>query len=214
MKEVAQYHKKSRDEYKEALVALHNKQEISNKVIKSLQAENDELKNIIEKNSLDKSSQVQKLLEKIDDIQRINNEKKNIMENLEKEQEKAKAKFKELQQQNKDLNLKLETVQNVQDEPTNLSEELGILDPRAHNVSPAGEPDDTFFQKTTHVKSHDANFNGETLVKKIWKLNKFQLKKSINSQKLKLASDILQLKEKEFSENKRCACKRFCGIHH
>ena len=89
-----------------------------------------------------------------------------------------------------------------------------ILDPRAHNVSPAGEPDDTFFQKTTHVKSHDANFNGETLVKKIWKLNKFQLKKSINSQKLKLNSDILQLKEKEFSENKRCACKRFCGINH
>ena len=38
-----------------------------------------------------------------------------------------------------------QTVQNVQDEPTNLSEELGILDSRAHNVSPAGEPGDTVF---------------------------------------------------------------------
>ena len=57
------------------------------------------------------------------------------------------------------LNLKLETVQIVQDEPTNLSEELGILDSRAHHVSPAGEPGDTVFQKTTHEVDKDTDFD-------------------------------------------------------
>ena len=88
---------------------------------------------------------------------------------------------------------------------THLSDELGIVDPRAHNVSPVFEP--------YNFKSHDVN-NGDTLVKKIWKLKQIQLEKSISSQKLKLTSDLLLLKEKEFSRSVICACRTFCRITH
>ena len=40
-----------------------------------------------------------------------------------------------------------------------MSEELGILDSRAHNVSPAGEPGDTVYQKTTHEVDKDTDFD-------------------------------------------------------
>ena len=88
----------------------------------------------------------------------------------------------------------------------NLSDELGIADPRALNVSPAFEP--------SSLNNHDVKYHGNTLVKKIWKLKQIQLEKSINSQKLKLTSDLLQLKEKEFCGSVNCACRTFCRITH
>ena len=57
-------------------------------------------------------------------------------------------------------------------------------------------------------------FHEKTLVKKIWKLKEMQLEQSIKSEKLKLASDILNLKENEASRNKLCTCKTFCIIVH
>jgi hypothetical protein len=79
-----------------------------------------------------------------------------------------------------------------------LSDELGILDKRSHNVSPVSDASDV----DTNLKKHNEKIHGVSLVKKIWKLKELQLGQSKNSQKLKLASDILNLKEKEASRNK------------
>ena len=104
--------------------------------------------------------------------------------------------------------LKDENAENANEKEyeTNLSDELGIADPRAHNASPVFEP--------SNLKNHDLKYHGDTLVNKIWKLKQIQLEKSINSQKLKLTSDLLQLKENEFSGSVNCACRTFCRITH
>ena len=75
-----------------------------------------------------------------------------------------------------------------------------------HNVSPAFEQ--------TNLKDHHKKYHGDTLMKKIWKLKQIQLENSINSQKLKLTSDLLQLKENELSGSLMCACKTYCRITH
>ena len=66
----------------------------------------------------------------------------------------------------------------------------------------------------SELKKHNEKNHSVSLVKKIWKLKELQLGQSKISQKLKLASDILNLKEKEASRNQLCTCKTFCRIVH
>ena len=86
---------------------------------------------------------------------------------------------------------------------------MSILDPRQYNVSPvnnSGEKHD--------FRNQEKKVNSDNLVKTIWKLKEVQLEREINLQKLKLSSDILQLKEKEADESQLCACRSFCRIFH
>ena len=212
IQEVSKY-KKMLIESKEASAIMRKKFEVANNLIKTLQMDNCSLEKKLEdqiKNN-EKSVDVSKLVEEIENIQKINREKEEIIENIENEKEVLQSKLVKIEQENDTL---LKKMENEKEDVQNLSDELGILDPHSHNVSPTCEPCDELFEKTTNVKSHDTNYHDGSLVKKIWKLKVLQLEKSINSQKLKIASNIIQLKEKEVSENRKCACKRFCRIVH
>ena len=101
-----------------------------------------------------------------------------------------------------DINIELEQ---------NLGDELGILDPRQHNVSHECEEKSI---KKDDLKKHNENIVCDSLAKQSWKLKELQLKREINFQKLKIASDILYLKEKEVGESQVCACRSFCRIFH
>ena len=262
IKDISEYHKKSRDEHKEALATNAKKMAISNHLIKSLQSENLILKRDLEKKNSEECGEIQKLFEEIEALKKTNKEKEANLENCEKEIVQTKSKYEELDKQNSDLYEKLRSVkhekedtkklsdqllektnlvqklneqqedtladlvkekehleqQNEQlkeqivkniteiDQEQTLSDELGVFDPRAHNVSPA-------FQQT-NLREHHTNDHENTLVKKIWRLKQVQLEKSIDSQKLKLTSDLLQLKEKELFGSVICACKTFCRITH
>ena len=47
-----------------------------------------------------------------------------------------------------------------------------------------------------------------------WKLQEMDIERKINAQKLKLTSDLFELKKKEFTEDRKCKCKGFCRIYH
>ena len=58
IKDVSNYHKKAREEYKDALATWEKKKDISNKLMKTLQNENATLKNRLEENSSSNFSEV------------------------------------------------------------------------------------------------------------------------------------------------------------
>ena len=187
------------------LNSMEKKKEISDKLLRTVQTDNVALKAKLE-NTVGKISDVDRLLEDIELIKKINKEKEDTLEEIIKENRTLKENLVNLEKETEAL--KEEDAENANEKAyeINLSDELGIADPRALNVSPAFEP--------SSLNNHDVKYHGNTLVKKIWKLKQIQLEKSINSQKLKLTSDLLQLKEKEFSGSVNCACRTFCRITH
>ena len=74
-----------------------------------------------------------------------------------------------------------------------LGAELGMTNPRLHNVSPASDQCDIDFKREENMKTHEQNYHGKEITKKIWKLKEQQLDQTINSRNLKLASEILHL---------------------
>ena len=104
-----------------------------------------------------------------------------------------KEKLSELE---KDLKEKIEAKEIEKEESKSLSEELGIVDPRSQNVSVECDPSSS--------------------LKKIfkWKLKEMELEEKINSQRLKLTSDLFEVKKKEAFVDKTCNSKRFCRINH
>ena len=120
-------------------------------------------------------------MEDIELIKKINKEKEDTLEEIIKENRTLKENLVNLEKETEAL--KEEDAENANEKAyeINLSDELGIADPRALNVSPAFE--------ASSLNNHDVKYHGNTLVKKIWKLKQTQLEKSINSQKLKLTSD-------------------------
>ena len=213
--EALEYKKKlEKTEFK--LNSMEKKKEISDKLIKTLQIENSTFKEKLKDRVYNKSKSVEvdRLLEEIELIQKENKEKEDALSHVVKEKEMLQEDLLKLEKEKETLKEQLDSKDTETEHVQNLSDELGILDPHSHNVSPACKPCDEVFEKTNDVKSHDTNHHGGSLVKKIWKLKVLQLEKSINSQKLKIASNIIQLKEKEVSENRKCACKRFCRIVH
>ena len=157
------------------------------------------------KDTESKSSDVDSLLEDIEELKKINKEKEDTLAKIVEENQNLKENLCHLEKETEAL--KEENTKNdVEEYETNLSDELGIVDPRAHNASPAFDP--------PNLKSHDENNHGDIFVKKIWKLKELQLERSINSQKLKLTSDLLILKENELSRSENCACRTLCRITH
>ena len=130
-----------------------------------------------------------------------------IFSDVVKQNQNLKENLFQLEQEKEALRVENAKADVEEEYETSLSDELGIADPRLHNASPVPEP--------PSFKSHDSlNNHGDSLVKKISKLKQIQLEKSINSKKLKLTSDLLFLKEKEFSRSENCACRTFCRITH
>ena len=180
------------------------KDEIIFKVKKELENKERRL-NVYEEDTFNKSVDVDRLLEEIILIKKLNKEKEDTLAIVVKENESLQENLALLEKETEKL--KTDVAINDQDEfEQNLSDELGILDPRALNVSPACEQ--------SNVKNHDVNHHRESLVKKIWKLKQMQLEKSINLQKFNLTSNILQLKEREFPGSEICSCKGYCRILH
>ena len=135
------------------------------------------LKKKLKEAKFKESNDVDKLLEDIEQIKKINREKEDTLAEIVKENQNLKENLSHLEKETEAL--KEENANNYVEKEyeTHLSDELGIVDPRAHNVSPVFEP--------YNFKSHDVNI-GDTLVKKIWKLKQIQLEKSISSQKVKV----------------------------
>ena len=69
LNEVSNYHKKARNEHKEELFQMAKKKEVSDKVIKDLQTENNNFKTEIEKIGL------KQLLGELDDLKDVNKKK-------------------------------------------------------------------------------------------------------------------------------------------
>ena len=179
--------------------------------IKNFKTENDYIQKKFEICRSDSSNEIHHLVKEIEQVQKINQKKEDHLIEIEKEKEKVQLKEKliELEKEKDALEDKIVKEETGSKFVTNMSDELEILDQRAHNVSP-----DENMKSPTHLKNHIGYVHDGSLVKKIWKLKVMQLEQSISSQKLKLASDILNLKEKEASRNQFCTCKTFWSLVH
>ena len=176
---------------------MEKKREISGKVIETLQNDNKDLKKKLEDTveSKSKSIDVDKLIEEIELIKKSNQEKESFLVDIEQEKEMLKQNLFEVEKANEVLKEQLEHKEQETEHVQNLSDELGIRDLRVHNVSPECDPCDMNSTKAEHLQSHDELFHARILVKKIWKLKEIQLEQTINSQKLRLTSDILYIKK-------------------
>ena len=148
-------------------------------------------------------------MKEIEHVQKINQKKEDHLNEIEKEKDQLKDKLIELEEEKDAFIEQLVKEETESESVKNLSGELGVLDQRAHNVSP-----DENMKSPTHLKNHIGYVHDGSLVKKIWKLKVMQLEQSISSQKLKIASDILNLKEKEASRNQFCKCNTFWSLVH
>ena len=214
-------YKKRLKEVEATLRKMDKKKEISDKLIKFLQVENSDLKEKLEtgtkiKEQLnakikDDQDNINHLLEDISEIKTVNKEKGILLERVSNENEIIKEKLAELEKETADLKVKLEAKEIEKDEIKSLSEELGIVDPRSQNVSVECDPCDKDFERTVDLKKHK-----HSAVKKIfeWKLKEMELERKLNSQKLKITSDLFEVKKKEVSVDKTCNCRRFCRINH
>lgn len=68
------------------------------------------------------------------------------------------------------------------------------------------------FVETSNINNHLQN-NHEDLKTKM-KILKAELESKLNLQRMKIASDILLIKEKEHSESEICTCRSYCRIFH
>ena len=143
------------------LNSMEKKKEISDKLLRTVQTDNAALKAKLEK-TVGKISNVDRLLEDIELIKKINKEKEDTLEEIIKENRTLKENLVNLEKETEAL--KEEDAENANEKAyeINLSDELGIADPRALNVSPSFEP--------SSLNNHDVKYHGNTLVKKIWKL--------------------------------------------
>jgi chromosome segregation ATPase len=207
IEDISKYHRNSRDEHKEALAVWHKKKELSDKLIKTLQTENSDLKSKLENNH-----EFDKLVEEVDVMKERNKKKQFDIEELEKENQLTNVKLSKLEKENEELAFKIETIEN--EETTKLSEELGIDDPKSINVSYECGSSDKVFAKFETINVHNKNMH-ESTVKQLNTLNlkKMDLERKLNLQKLKIASDLFEVKKKEVS-NEKCKCKSFCRIYH
>ena len=194
-------HKQAEDHVKTRNILIEMNEELE-KEINQKDEEIMRLKRQQKETKLNESNEVCKLLEEIEVLKNLNKEKENILTDVVRENRILQQNLSHLKEETKTL--KEDIAKNEFE--TNLSDELGIVDPRAHNVSPS-------FQQS-NFENYDSNKHGTTLMKKIWKLKHLQLEKTINAQKLKLTADLLQLKEKEMSRSLNCDCKTYCRITH
>ena len=87
----------------------------------------------------------------LEELRNINRSKEVLIEETEKECESLQSKLVYLETDDVELNRNIETQDNVE-ECKNLSDELSILDPRLHNVSPECENNS---EKKNDLKNHN-----------------------------------------------------------
>ena len=143
--------------------------------------------------------------------ERVNKDKENTLANVVKENKSLQENLVLLEKETEALKKDVAINDKDKELEQNVGDELGILDPRQHNVSHECEEKSI---KKDDLKKHNENIVCDSLAKQIWKLKELHLKREINFQKLKIASDILYLKEKEVGESQVCACRSFCRIFH
>ena len=142
--ETLEYRKRLK-EGETTLTKMEKKKEISDKLIKSIQVENSDVKLKLEtelkiKEELnakikDDQDNINHLLEDISELNTVNKEKEILVERMSNEKEISKEKLAELEKETADLKEKLEAKVIEKEEIKSLSEELGICDPRSQNVS-------------------------------------------------------------------------------
>ena len=202
-------HKQAEQNVKTREMLIEMNQELENEitekveVIQNLTSENLKLRSAVE-NTKGREAEVDILVKEIEEIKNLNRQKEDILAAVIKEKEILEENLDDLFRENKKLRDDASNKDKEILEEFSLGDELRISN--VHNVSPMCEE--------TNLKTH--NEKSHSLVKKVWKLKLIQLEKSIISDKLKLTSDLLCLKEKECLENKNlgCACKYFCRIVH
>ena len=200
---------------------LLKRKEITNKIINDLQSENLNLKkNLVDESNDNKNliglkennqEHINKLLKEMEEIQKVNKTKENMLEEIIIEKESFKQKQDELERENMVLKEELE-----KHEVKNLSEELGIFDRRSLNVS---FECDNGEEEVLNLKTHKQHKHEEKLKDQILKfrLREIELEKLICSQNVKLTHSLIQLKEQEVSDAWGCKipkCKRYCRIYH
>ena len=207
IEDISKYHKNSRDEHKEALAVWHKKKELSDKLIRTLQTENSNLKSKLENNL-----EFDRLVEEVNVMKEINEKKQFDIEELENEKKLSNLKLSKLEKENEELAFKIETIENQ--ETTKLSVELGIEDPKSLNVSFECGTSEKVSEEVENVNDHNENLH-ESKLKELLALNfkKMDLEQKLNLQKLKIAADLYEVKKKEVS-NEKCKCKSFCRIYH
>ena len=199
-------HKQAEDHVKTRNMLIEMNEELE----KEIHGKNEEimkLKKELKQTNLKESNDVYKLLEEIAIIKNENQEKEDTLALVVNEKKSLQEDLHHLQEEMELLKGEIAKVK-VEENKQNLFDELGISDPLALNVSPAFEP--------PNLKSHKENTHGKLLEKKVWKLKLIQLERSISSEKLKITSDLLKLKESEYCESKMlgCRCKSYCRILH
>ena len=207
-------------EFKEKLIEanmtickLEKEKNSSDYSIKYLQKEIEELKKELKEELFEKenNNDVSNLIKEIESLKRINEEKENMVKELEKDKEIAQSKLEEVKKENSDI---LEEMNFNEKGFESLGEELGIIDPRSHNVSPASEECDKNFPFKPHIEVHKKDLHIKLLDKKVWKMKEMQMEKEISAQHLKLSSDLLHLQQTEQSDRNLCRCRSFCRIFH
>ena len=197
-------------EVEKILKNMEKKKEISDELIKNLQTEKVAIEKKLEVEIKEKqeSNSVEKLINEIEEIQKLNKEKETILERFQNQNDSLNEKLLKLESENEKYKEELEERETEKGDSKSLSEELGISDSCSYNVGDCEFKDDlTKFPKES--KSEAISKRSSKL-----KIQEMELERVVNSQRFRLASDLLHLKEKEASEGKRCACKRFCRIVH
>ena len=210
-KQMIQYlHKQAEDHVKTRNMLIEMNEELERE-INDKDEEIVKLKKKLKEVKLKDLNDVDKLVEEIELIKKSNQEKESFLVHIEQENKILKQNLFEVEHANEDLKEQMKHKRMETEHVESLSDELGIKDPRSHNVSPECEGN---VRNSANLKNHMNTVHGKSLVTKIWQLKVLQLEQSISSQKLRLASDILELKENESNENKLCTCKSFCRIVH
>lgn len=204
-KQMINYLHKQAEDHRKARNMLIEMNEELEKEINGKDEEIARLKKEKKKENFKESSDVYKLLEEIDYIKNVNKAKEDTLADVVKEKISLQE---DLEHLNEEMDVMKGNIAKVKENQQNLGDELGICDPLALNVSSAYEP--------PKLKIHNEKAHRKFLELKVWKLKLAQLEKSINSEKLKISFDLLQLKEREGCESKMlgCNCKTFCRIIH
>ena len=230
LNEEVQELKNKRKENTEIVLQLEKRKETSDKVIKSLQngkeimtldleetkkqiiAKNEEL----EHNSESHDIEVKSLIQQINQIQLNNKEKEAMLEIMNKENSEIKEKLASLEKVNEDLKESVEDLKVDDEESRTLSDELGIFNPRSHNVSLECDSCDEGTEGIINFQGHKRiNHEGQN-IKQIFesKLKEIELEKKVSEQRFGLTLSLFKLKEKENSDRYKCRCKNYCRILH
>ena len=102
-----------------------------------------------------KTSDIVKLINEIEMIQKINQDKETSLDDNQNEKEKLEAKFQKLERENEKLRDERIKRDSENQNEQSLGEELGMINPRLHNVSPASDQCNTNFKTEVQMKTHD-----------------------------------------------------------